>query len=177
MRVLPDLENTVFIQHAICVPVNIDQVFEFFISNHLSTYYREISKDHEYLTLREGNRLEVGSILDCLESVSNQTAVHEYVVSEIIHNERIRYHSTPSHIKIKLPWKEIDSKSNTHCFFDFDKVASNKTKIRLTIGVQFYSKFEKLFSTLSGGLSPWKKHCMEEQEGLKKLIAKKLITY
>ncbi|WP_062047859.1 hypothetical protein [Bacillus sp. JCM 19034] len=173
MRPLPELKNTVFIQHIIRVPVSVDQVFDFFVSNRLSKYYQKISKDHEYLTLREGNQLEVGSILDCLESVSNQTALHKYVVSEVIENERIRYNSTPSHIKIKLPWKEIDSKSNTHCFFDFESIDSEDTNIRLTIGIQFYSAFEKLLSSWSGGLSPWRKHCIEEQEGLKKLFTEK----
>lgn len=174
IKPIPKLENTVFFHHEITVPISIEQVFQFFINNHFCEHYQEISEAHEYLTLREGETLKVGSVLDCAESVSNQSVIHEYVVSEISDNARISYYSKPSLIKIKLPWKVIDSKSNTYCFFDFVSVDALTTTIRLTVGIQFFSKFEKMFSVLTGGIGPWKKHCVEEQEGLKKLLYQQL---
>lgn len=173
MRAIPTLENTVFIQHNISVPFNIDRIFDFFINNNLSKYYSIISKGHKYFNLRKGERLEVGSIIDCEESASNQSIKHEYFVSDIIKNERISYYSKPSYLKIKLPWKVIDSKSNTYVYYDFDRINSDNTNITLTIGIQFSSKFKKMFSTFFGGMVPWKRHCVEEMEGLKKIISEK----
>ncbi|MDR1182725.1 MAG: hypothetical protein LBL13_12170 [Bacteroidales bacterium] len=83
----------------------------------------------------------------------------------IINNERIHYYSKPSSIKIKLPWKTIDSKSNSYVYYDFEEDKDRNTVIRLTIGIQFLNKGEKIFSILVGGLEPWKKHSAGEMEG------------
>ncbi|MBN2546470.1 MAG: hypothetical protein JXB50_11785 [Spirochaetes bacterium] len=170
MRTIPNLDNTVIIQHFIIVPFKINKVFDFFINNNLSKYYSKISKGHKYFKLRTGERLEIGSIIDCEESADNQSIKHEYHVSDIIKNERISYFSKPSYIKIKLPWKVIDSKSNTYVYYDFESSNPDNTNIRLTIGIQFSSIFEKIFSIIFGGIVPWKNHCAEEMEGLKKKI-------
>ncbi|MBN2401694.1 MAG: hypothetical protein JXN64_04785 [Spirochaetes bacterium] len=170
MRTIPNLENTVILQHIINLPFKIDKIFDFFIDNNLSKYYSTISTGHEYFTLRKGERLEVGSIIDCEESAGNQSIKHEYHVLDIIKNERISYFSQPSYVKIKLPWKVIDSKSNTFVYYDFGSNNPDNTNIRLTIGIQFSSKLEKIFSVIFGGIVPWKKHCVEEMEGLKKIL-------
>ena len=170
MRTIPELENAVILQHIINVSLKIDKVFEFFIDDNLSKYYSTISTGHEYFTLRRGKRLEAGSIIDCEESANNQSIKHEYHVSDVIKNERIHYASKPSYIKIKLPWKVIDSKSNTYVYYDFGSNNAGNTNIRLTIGIQFSSKLEKIFSVIFGGIAPWKKHCVEEMEGLKKIL-------
>lgn len=170
MMKIPELKNTVFIQHSISVAFEINKIFDFFIKNNLSKFYLNISKGHNYFNLRKGEKLEVGSIIDCEESAGNQSIKHEYHVSDIITNERISYYSKPSYLKIKLPWKIIDSKSNTYVYYDFDSSNNCNTNIRLTIGIQFSNKFEQVFSTLFGGLIPWKKHCIEEMERLKGVL-------
>jgi hypothetical protein len=170
MREIPNLANTTIIQHSISILFEITKVFNFFINNNLSKHYQSISKGHKYFNLRKGEKIEVGSIIDCEESASNQSIKHEYHVSDIINNERISYYSKPSCLKIKLPWKVIASKSNTYVYYDFDSDNNCNTNIRLTIGIQFSSKFEQVLSTIFGGLTPWKKHCVEEMEGLKKIL-------
>ncbi|MBN1757617.1 MAG: hypothetical protein JW863_04830 [Chitinispirillaceae bacterium] len=167
---IPKLKNTVYIQHIISVPFEINKIFDFFIKNNLSKYFSNISKGHKYFNLREGDSLEVGSIIDCEESAGNQSIKHEYHVSDIINNERISYYSNPSYIKINLPWKIVNSKSNTYVYYDFDSDNKCNTTIRLTIGIQFSNKFEQVFSLYFGGLIPWKKHCIEEMEGLKEVL-------
>jgi hypothetical protein len=170
MKDIPKLENMVTIQHNVIVPLGINKIFEFFINNNVSKYYTRMSKGHKYFTLREGERMETGSIIDCEESAGNQTIKHEYHVAEIIKNERIHYYSKPSSIRIELPWKIIDSKSNSYIYYDFEEDKNLNTNIRLTIGIQFFSKSEKIFSIMAGGIKPWKKHCAEEMEGLKNIL-------
>jgi hypothetical protein len=170
MKEIPEFMNMVKIQYTINVPVGINKVFEFFTNNNLPKYYSSIAKGHKYFTLRQGEKIEIGSIIDCEETAGSQTIRHEYYVSEIINNERIHYYSKPSLIKIKLPWKTIESKSNSLIFYDFEEYRNITTNIRITIGIQFLSKGEKIFSTLVGGLEPWKKHCVEEMEGLKNIL-------
>ena len=89
MKETPQLMNMVNIQYTVIVPLGINKVFEFFINNNVSKYYPLMSKGHKYFTLREGERMEIGSIIDCEESAGNQTIKHEYYVAEIIKNERI----------------------------------------------------------------------------------------
>ena len=170
MLPIPNLPNTVIIQHSICVPFPVEKVFRFFIENNLSKVYSEIAEGHDYFTLRKGSELEVGSIIDCRESAANQSIIHEYHVTDIKDNERIEYSSKPSRSKTKLPWKVIESKSNTYVYYDFEINNESETLIRLTIGIQFLTKIEKIMATLFGGLSPWKKHCREEMEGLKTVM-------
>ena len=74
-------------------------------------------------------------------------------------------------VSIKLPWKTLESKSNTYVYYDFKKTDLNQTNIKITIGIQFNSFFEKFFSQLFGGIIPWKKHCVEEMEGLRKVLS------
>lgn len=174
MRTIPKLQNTVFIDHRICIPFPIDRTFDFFVNNNLSTHYSSLSRGHDYFSLRKGTRLEVGSIIDCEESAGNQSIRHEYHVSDIIVNDRIAYHSNPSYVKVKLPWKVIDSKSNTYVYYDFDRQLPDQTTIRLTIGIQFSSQAEKLFSVVFGGIAPWKKHCIEEMQNLKDVMIRTL---
>lgn len=174
MKAIPKLMNMVNIQCSVNVPLKINEVFEFFINNNVSKYYSSISKGHKYFTLRQGEKMEIGSIIDCEESAGNQLIKHEYHVSEIINNERIHYYSKPSSIRIKLPWKTIDSKSNSYVYYDFEEDKDKNTIIRLTIGIQFLNKGEKIFSALVGGLEPWKKHSVEEMEGLKDVLLKNI---
>ena len=170
MLSIPELPNTVVIQHTISVPFPIERVFGFFIKNNLSKIYTEIAKGHDYFTLRDGSELKIGSIIDCRESAANQSITHEYHVTDIKANERIAYSSKPSRSKIKMLWKVIESKSNTYVYYDFEKNNESETSIRLTIGIQFLNKIEKIMATLFGGLTPWKKHCYEEMEGLKAVM-------
>ncbi len=169
MKTIPKLNPIVYISHSILVSLTIKTSFDFII-NDLSKYYSDISKGHEYFKIKNGEKLQIGSIIDCSETAGNQSIMHEYHVNEISPNERIAYYSKPSLVKIKLPWKTIDSKSNTYVYYDFNEIEKDKTEIRLTIGVQFSSAFEKLFSQVFGGLIPWKKHCIEEMEGLKRIL-------
>lgn len=165
-----DLKNTSFISHSISVPFEAHDVFDFFIGNKISKYYSDLSRGHKYFRLRSGDRLEVGSVIDCEETAGNQSIKHEYHVSEILANERICYSSKPSLLKIKFPWKEIDSRSNTYVRYDFERDENSGTAVSLTIGIQFSTKFEQVFSSFFGGIVPWKKHCVEEMEGLKKVL-------
>ncbi|MDR1215642.1 MAG: hypothetical protein LBK25_03065 [Treponema sp.] len=175
MKKIPKLMNMVNIQCSINVPLKINEAFEFFINNNVSKYYPSMSKGHKYFTLRQGEKMEIGSIIDCEESAGNQSIKHEYHVSEIINNERIHYYSKPSSIKIKLPWKIIDSKSNSYVYYDFEEDKDKNTIIRLTIGIQFLNKGEKIFSILVSGLEPWKKHSVEEYGRIKRYFVKEYI--
>jgi len=170
MLSIPELPKTVFLQHSISVPFPVERVFGFFIKNKLSKIYTEIAKGHEYFTLRDGSELKVGSIIDCRESAANQSITHEYHITDIEDNERIAYSSKPSWTKMKMPWKVVESKSNTYVYYDFENINESETLIRLTIGIQFLNKIEKIMATLFGGLTPWKKHCYEEMEGLKAVM-------
>lgn len=161
-------KNTVYISHTIHTDAQISKAFQF-ITSEMNTYYPQLAQGHEYFRITNGDTLQMGSIIECAESAGNQTITHMYSVNEIIPGERIQYSSTPSHVKIRLPWKTIESTSNTYVYYDFDH-NEGKTAVRLTIGIQFSNAFERIFSQLTGGLAPWKKHCKEEMEGLKKLL-------
>ena len=59
---------------------------------------------------------------------------------------------------------------NSYVYYDFEEDINLNTNIRLTIGIQFFSKGEKIFSILVGGIKPWEEHCVEEMEGLKNIL-------
>ncbi|MBN1797970.1 MAG: hypothetical protein JW822_05315 [Spirochaetales bacterium] len=169
MNEIPKLKHTVYISHAIEVPKNAEDTFTF-ITKNLPKVYAQLACGHEYFTIRNGTEIKRNSIIDCAEKAGNQSITHEYHVTEIHNNNRIAYVSNKSRVLIKLPWNTIESKSNTYVFYDFYATENNHTRIKLTIGIQFSNGFEKFFSTLFGGLIPWKKHCIEEMEGLKKIL-------
>ncbi|MCD4769387.1 MAG: hypothetical protein K8R35_04395 [Bacteroidales bacterium] len=170
MNEIPKHKNTVYISHNIVVQKNIKVSFDFII-NDLTKVYSQLSKGHEYFKTESGKKLSVGEIINCAETAGNQSIKHKYVVDKIIENERIQYHSNPSLVSIKLPWETINSKSNTYVYYDFEKIDLNHTNINITIGIQFYSFFENFSSQLFGGLIPWKKHCVEEMDGLRKVLS------
>lgn len=169
MREIPQKKNTIYISHTISTAKDVSVAFQY-ITNNLSNHYSALAEGHEYFRITNGDKLEVGSIIECAERAGNQSITHTYVVDAIIKDERIQYASKPSYVKVKLPWKTIESKSNTYVYYDFARSSENNTKIRLTIGVQFSNAFEKIFSQITGGLIPWKKHSIEEMEGLKQLL-------
>ncbi len=169
MKEIPQKKDTIHISHSISTAKNVSQTFQYIINN-LNKNYSELAKGHEYFRVINGDKLEVGSIVECSERAGNQSLMHKYVVDEIIKDERIQYASKPSYVKVRLPWKTIESTSNTYVYYDFARSGENSTEIRLTIGIQFSSAFEKVFSQITGGLIPWKKHCIEEMEGLKQLL-------
>jgi hypothetical protein len=166
---IPKHKNTVFISHSIEVDKNVRDSFNFII-NDLTKVYSQLSKGHEYFKTKTGNNISVGKVIECAETAGNQSIKHTYVVDNIIANKRIQYYSKPSLVSIKLPWKTVESKTNTYVYWDFEKKNGNQTKIRLTIGIQFGSFFEKFFSQLFGGIMPWEKHCVEEMEGLRRVL-------
>jgi hypothetical protein len=169
MREIRKEKNTVYLSHSIFVAKSASEAFQYIINN-LSGHYTELSEGHEYFRITNGDKLGVGSIVECSEKAGNQSVVHKYVVEEIIKDERIQYASKPSYVKVRLPWKTIESTSNTYVYYDFDPNDEYGTEIRLSIGIQFSNAFEKVFSKITGGLIPWKKHCIEEMNGLKKLL-------
>lgn len=169
MRELPKLKNTVFISSTISTSKSVEDCFLFIIEK-LPKYYKELSNGHDYFRTASGNPLSTGEKIECAEKAGNQSIVHEYIVDEIIPNTRVHYSSKPSLVKIKLPWSTIDSKSNTYVYYDFETDNLGKSLIRLTIGIQFQNLFEKLFSQLFMGITPWKKHCIEEMKGLEQVL-------
>ena len=171
MQEIPKMKNTVFISSTISTPTNVEDSFRFIIEK-LPEYYKEISGGHDYFRTVSGNPLSPGEKIECKEKAGNQSIVHEYFVDEIIPNTRIHYSSKPSFVKIKLPWATIDSKSNTYVYYDFDTDNQGNNLIRLTTGIQFQNLFEKLYSQLFMGITPWKKHCIEEMKGLKQVLEK-----
>lgn len=170
MKEIIKLKDSVIIQRDFNVPFQRNRVFNYFIENNLSKVYSKISVGHKYFTLRDGNKLQVGSIIDCEEEAGNQTIRHKFLISEISENDRIYYYSNPSEVKIKTPYKIIESTSNTHVYYDFNEKDDGTTDVRLTIMIQFNNKFEYFFSKLFGGVAPWEKHASEEMLGLKECI-------
>jgi len=170
LDIIPKHKKTVFISHSIEVQKTVKDSFDFII-NDLTKVYSQLSKGHEYFKTESGNNISLGEAIHCAETAGNQSIKHKYVVDKMIENKRIQYYSKPSLVSIKLPWKTVESKSNTYVYWDFEKKDLNKTKIKITIGIQFSSFFEKFFSQLLGGIIPWKKHCVEEMEGLKRLLS------
>jgi len=171
MNEIPKLKHTAYISHTIEVSKNVEDAFSF-ITKNLSKVYAQLACGHEYFTILNGTEIKKDSIIDCAEKAGNQSIKHEYHVTEIDNNSRIAYVSKASKVLIKLPWKTIESKSNTYVFYDFIETENKQTRIKLTIGIQFSNGFENFFSTLVGGLIPWKKHCIEEMEGLKRFLSK-----
>jgi hypothetical protein len=169
MNAIPKLTHTAYISHTMEVPKKVEYTCSF-IKRNLSKVYTQLADGHEYFTIRNGTEIKKDSIIDCAEKAGNQSITHEYHVTETDNNSRIAYVSKASRVLIKLPWKTIESKSNTYVYYDFCETQNKHTRIRLTIGIQFSNGFEKLFSILFGGLIPWKKHCVEEMQGLKKCL-------
>jgi hypothetical protein len=163
-------KKMVFLSHSVVVPQNLEESFNFV--RNLSKVYGDIAEGHDFFTTRDGKPLHPESIIDCSEWAGNQSIVHEYVVKEFIENSSIYYVSSPSKEKIKLPWKTIEAESDTHCWFTFTESTGGSTTLSITIGIEFNTLFEKWFSTLVGGLIPWHKHCVEEMEGLKRIMKK-----
>lgn len=174
MKQVPELTNTVYLTHAIQVSTDIVKVFDFFCRGSIQEHYQALSPGHDYFTIRDGSGLANGAIIDCAETAGNQSIVHEYHVTEVSPTERIAYCSTPSRVTIRLPWKSIVSFNNTYVFYDFAPEANGGTVIRLTIGIQFPSRFQKWYSVLFGGMVPWRKHCAEEMENLRDIIRQEL---
>ncbi|MBN1123333.1 MAG: hypothetical protein JXJ17_19835 [Anaerolineae bacterium] len=169
MREIPKSKNTVFISSTISTNVSIEDCFQF-VKEKFPECYQDLSDGHKYFRVVSGNPLAVGEEIECAERAGNQSITHKYVVHEVVQNERIYYLSKPSLVKIKLPWAAIDSESNTYVYYDFTREDQDHSLIRLTIGIQFQSMFERLFSQLFMGILPWKKHCLEEMDGLKQVL-------
>ncbi|MBN2040447.1 MAG: hypothetical protein JW864_10415 [Spirochaetes bacterium] len=166
-----DLDYTVFIEHSIESPKNINYTFNF-IRNNLSEVYTDIAKGHKYFRIRNGGELKVGSVIDCSEEAGNQSVTHEYHVTDLVKNKKIGYYSEGSKVSVELPWETIQSKSNTYVYYDFTDTGNDTTVLKLTIGIQFTNSFDKFLSVSTGGIIPWEKHCIEEMEGLKRVLSK-----
>lgn len=161
--------HTFTMSHSVNVPVNLDESFEFIIHD-FSKNYNLISPAHKYFTLRGKDKIELGTLIDCAEKIENQTIVHEYVVVEIVENELIYYVSAPSKSKLELKKRTVESLSNTYVFWNFKRVSERETQIQVEVVVRFKNGFEKTMVGLSGTMKPWKKHCIEEMEDLKRLM-------
>jgi hypothetical protein len=162
-------KKSVIMSHAIEVPLSIDSCYNFII-NDFSSVYQEISSAHEYFTVKNEKSLELGSVIDCAENSEDQFLVHEYIVKELVENKHIFYASIPTNSQVHLKNKVIEGKSNTYVFWDFNENDYGKTNITITVIVQFDSALQKVFINLVGGMKPWKKHCVEEMEGLKRVL-------
>ncbi|MBN2610217.1 MAG: hypothetical protein JXB00_01535 [Bacteroidales bacterium] len=168
-KLKPDIKNAAFLIQSVEINKPIDSVFNYIIYN-LKDNYKAMAEGHIQYELLNAEYLQEGTEIDCREKAGNQTVYHKYRVEKIIPNEYVYYLSLPSKVFIELPYKTIESKSNTYCFYDFEKINDSTTSLQLTIAIQFGSGFEKFYSTLFGGIAPWKKHQKEEMEKLKELI-------
>ncbi|MFW5836275.1 MAG: hypothetical protein ACOCVK_02585 [bacterium] len=161
--------RTVYLSHAVEVPVGASVAFDY-VRNDLGRVYTSIAPGHEYFTPTDGEPLHAGSVIDCAEHAGNQSIVHRYVVNDFDRPNRIQYSSCPSHLKVRLPWKTIASTSNTHVLYELERLGTDRSRIRVVIAIELHSRAERFFTRLVGGFVPWKRHCVEEMEGLKRMM-------
>lgn len=174
MKEIPEYKNSVVISYTINVPLNVDEVYRF-ITEDFSDAYTLTSNAHHYFTIQGGGKMKVGSIINCSEKVENQSILHEYIVGEMIENERIFYYSKPSYSKTQLKKKVIEGQSNTYVYWDLNKKNDKETYVTISIVIQFKNGFEKfLINSLVNGLRPWREHCVEEMQGFKNVITEKI---
>lgn len=164
----PNIKNAAILIRSVEIEKPVDTVFNFIIYK-LKDNYTATANGHIKYEIIGGDCLKEGVLIDCRETAANQEVHHIYKVKKIIPNQHIYYLSTPSKVFIKFPWKTVESHSNCYCYFDFEKVSENITKLQLTIAIQFDNWFQKSLSTLFCGIVPWKKHQKEELEKLKEL--------
>lgn len=169
MKDIERAELTAYLSHTIEVPGTAEHSFHY-VATHLGRIYTTLAPNHEYFRTRDGGPVKMGSVIDCAEHAGNQSIIHEYEVREFTPGRRIQYSSCPSRLSIRLPWKTIEPTSNTHVWYDFADAAEQRSVIRLTIGIEFHSSAEMLFSRATGGLRPWRAHCKEEMLGLQRCI-------
>ncbi|MBN2275995.1 MAG: hypothetical protein JXK95_16820 [Bacteroidales bacterium] len=165
----PAIKNAAILIRSVEISKPVDTVFDYIIYD-LKDNYKAMTEDHIKYELLNSEYLKEGTEIDCREKAGNQTVYHHYKVEKIISNEHIFYLSSPSKVFIELPRKTIESHSNTYCYYNFKKIDNFTTSLQLTIAIQFDNGFQKFFSTLFGGIKPWKKHQKEEMEKLKELI-------
>lgn len=164
-----NIKNASMLTGRVRIEKPVEFVFDYIIYK-LKDNYNAIAEGHIKYEMINSEFLREGTEIDCQEKAANQTAHHLYKVDKIIENECISYSSIPSKIFIELPWQTIETFSNTYCRYDFEKINSDTTLLQLIIAIQFKSRFEKIYSTLFGGIAPWKKHQKEELEKLKEII-------
>ncbi|MBN1628593.1 MAG: hypothetical protein JW990_02410 [Thermoleophilia bacterium] len=169
MMELKRAKRTAYLSHSVEVPLTAEQSFEY-VATKLGSVYDRVARGHEYFKTRDSGPIKMGSVIDCAERAGNQSIVHEYEVYEFVPGQRIQYSSPSSRLSIRLPWRTIDSTSNTHVWYDFADTAEQRSTIRLTIGIEFHSSLEMLLSRMAGGLIPWRAHCREEMTGLQRCI-------
>ncbi|MBN1320116.1 MAG: hypothetical protein JXA87_04655 [Thermoleophilia bacterium] len=169
MREIERADLTAYLTYTIEVPGTAEQSFEY-VTTRLGAIYTNMARGHEYFRVRGGGPLRMGSVIDCAEHAGNQRIVHEYKVREFVPGQRVQYSSCPSDLRIRLPWKTIESTSDSHVWYDFADVTRQRSAIRITIGIQFHSSPQMLVSRMTGGLMPWRAHCREEMLGLQRAI-------
>lgn len=171
---IPRYKNSVVISHTVNIPVSVDKVYSFIV-NDFPDIYTLTSNAHHYFIIKDGGGIEVGSIINCSERVENQSILHEYIVGEMIENERIFYYSEPSYSKTQLKKKVIEGLSNTYVYWDLNKKNDEETYVTISIIIQFKNRFEKfLINNLVNGLRPWREHCVEEMIGFKNVITARI---
>ncbi len=163
------IKNSAILTMEIEINKPIKTVYKYIIYK-LKDNYTSMAEGHLRYDILNSDHIEKGAKIDCREKAGNQTAYHIYEVKELIPNEHISFLSSPSKVYIEFPWKTAESISNTYCNYDFKEIDKNKTSVQLIITIQFGSRFEKFYSTLFGGINPWKKHQKEEMTKLKALI-------
>ncbi len=166
---ISDIKNAAILTMQIAVNKPIETVYKYIIYK-LKDNYTAMAKGHIKYEILNSDHIKEGAKIDCREKAGNQTANHIYEVKKTIPFEHICFLSSPSKVYIQFPWKTVESKSNTYCLYNFKEIDKNKTSVQLIIAIQFGSGFEKFYSTLFGGIVPWKKHQKEEMTNLKELI-------
>lgn len=157
-------------QHSVIVGAQVlaNCPLDFAFSSYMQVreYYRQLSPGHQKYEM-SGTDLTKDVVIDIWETAGFQFVQHQYRVTEMVPNERMKLVSEKSKVKIMGIFK---GESRSEVEFRFQPTSEGKTNLSLTIQIIFPNWLRHFMARLFFTEAIWRSHALEEMSTLARII-------
>lgn len=167
-----DRANSYYITNSVEIDRPVDEVFTF-IQYRLPDIFNELTDMHTEFRILNGDKLEVGTKVRCIEGDDNDIVNNLYVVKSVETNKLIHFASTPTIVYSRKTNKEM-GRMNVYVYFDFAETSSGGTLLQQTIVLDmmnpFYKSFIDILAFMTGNRGQWSEQFRDELVNFKPII-------
>jgi len=140
-----------------------------FLTERVPEVYGALAPGHEQFAVEGGGPVRPHAHIDCHERAGNQEVRHRYVVEAYEPARHLYYASRPTEARIHLKRRTIESRSDTHVYYDL-REHFGTTELTLTIVIQLPHRLQMLLALASGSQALWQAHARDELAVLRRMI-------
>ncbi len=170
-----DRMHAYYVETSVEVSASAGEVYRFLLYD-IPSVYEDLTEMHDHFAILEGDHLEVGGVVECVEGDPQQYVVHNYVVTALEKDRLVAMASTPSRVVDRTSGRQITT-CDTWVYLEIDPIEAMNEEaalLSMTVVIAMENSYIKtlldIIALIGGTRDQWETQFTEELENYKKAI-------